>query len=145
MVVSCLGSTFVRMMFDSKKVKLNKFLSSTCWVQCVKRMCMQEHARFSSRECSWFEKLQFYVEAGNLPEILFQRLKEEGSKPILVHGNFGDGKMALVRYVLQKHAKDLDPLFPGGIFHMKYDPKGEQLLESQRELLRTLVQDPCKV
>jgi hypothetical protein len=85
------------------------------------------------------------VEPGNLPEIPFQRLKEEGSKPILVHGNFGYGKMALVRYVLQKHAKDLDPLFPGGIFHMKYDPKGEQLLESQRELLRTLVQDPCKV
>ncbi len=83
------------------------------------------------------------MEPGNLPEILFQRLKEEGSKPILVHRNFGYGKMALVRYVLQKCAKDLDPLFPGGIFHMKYDPKGEQLLESQRE--RTLVRDPRKV
>ncbi len=82
-------------------------------------MCMQEHVRFSSRECSWGEKFQFYVEPGNLPEILFQRLKEEGSRPILVHGNFGYGKMALVRYVLQKHAKDLDPLFCGGIFHMK--------------------------
>lgn len=104
---------------------------------------MQKHARFSSRECSWFEKFRFSVEPGNLTEILFQRLKEEGSKPILVHGNFGYGKTALVRYVLQKHAKDLDPLFPGG--HMKYDPKGEQLLESQRELLRTLVQDPHKV
>jgi len=55
-----------------KKGQMKYFFVFNMLGHCVNRMCMQKHARFSSRECSWFEKFQFSGEPGNLTEILFQ-------------------------------------------------------------------------
>ncbi len=85
------------------------------------------------------------MEPSNLPNILLQNLKEEGSKNILVHGAFGYGKTSLVKYVLHKNAKELNTVFQGGIFHMKYGPNDNEVLSGQKELIKALQLNPQKV
>ncbi len=96
-------------------------------------------------EYNWKENFQFYVEPSNLPNILLQKLKEEGSKNILVYGGFGYGKTTLVKYVLWKNAKELNTVFQGGIFHMKYGPNDNGVLSGQKELIRALQLNPQEV
>jgi hypothetical protein len=96
-------------------------------------------------EYNWKENFQFYVEPSNLPNILLQNLKEEGSKNILVYGGFGYGKTTLVKYVLYKNAKELDIIFHGGIFHMRYGHKDNEVLSCQKELIRALHLNPQEV
>jgi hypothetical protein len=95
-------------------------------------------------EYNWKENFQFYVEPSNLPNILLQNL-EEGSKNILVYGGFGYGKTTLVKYVLYKNAKELATIFHGGIFHMRYGHKDNEVLSCQKELIRTLQLNPQEV
>jgi predicted AAA+ superfamily ATPase len=95
-------------------------------------------------EYNWKENFQFYVEPSNLPNILLQNL-EEGSKKILVYGGFGYGKTTLVKYVLYKNAKELDIIFHGGIFHMKYGPNDNEVLSGLKELIRALQLNPQEV
>ncbi|CAK9228141.1 unnamed protein product [Sphagnum troendelagicum] len=110
------------------------------------RICRQEEPTKSNTflgfEYNWKENFQFYVEPSNLPNILLQKLKEEGSKNILVYGGFGYGKTTLVKYVLYKNAKELDIIFHGGIFHMKYGPNDNEVLSGQKELIRALQLNP---
>ncbi|CAM6002253.1 unnamed protein product, partial [Sphagnum balticum] len=110
------------------------------------RKCRQEELIESNTylgfEYNWKENFQFYVEPSNLPDILLQNLKEEGSKNILVYGGFGYGKTTLVKYVLYKNAKELDTIFHGGIFHMRYGHKDNEVLSCQKELIRALHQNP---
>jgi len=96
-------------------------------------------------EYNWKENFQFYVEPSNLPNILLQNLKEGGSKNILVYGAFGSGKTTLVKYVLYKNAKELSIIFHGGIFHMKYGHKDNEVLSCQKELIRALQLNPQEV
>jgi hypothetical protein len=70
---------------------------------------------------------------------------EEGSKNILVYGGFGYGKTTLVKYVLYKNAKELNSIFQGGIFHMKYGQKDNEVLSCQKELIRALQLNPQEV
>jgi hypothetical protein len=95
-------------------------------------------------ECNWKENFQFYVEPSNLPNILLQKLVE-GSDNILVYGGFGYGKTTLVKYVLYKNAKELDTIFHGGIFHMRYGHKDNEVLSCQKELIRALQLNPQEV
>jgi len=95
-------------------------------------------------ECNWKENFQFYVEPSNLPNILLQKL-EEGTKNILVYGGFGYGKTTLVKYVLYKNAKKLAIIFHGGIFHMRYGHKDNEVLSCQKELIRALQLNPQEV
>jgi len=90
------------------------------------------------------ENFPFYVEPSNLPNILLQNLKEEGSKKILVYGGFGYGKTTLVKYVLE-NAKELDTIFHGGIFHMRYGHKDNEVISCQKELIRALHLNPQEV
>ncbi|CAM6017555.1 unnamed protein product [Sphagnum balticum] len=110
------------------------------------RKCRQEEPIESNTylgfEYNWKENFQFYVEPSNLPDILLQNLKEEGSKNILVYGGFGYGKTTLVKYVLYKNGKELDIIFHGGIFHMRYGHKDNEVLSCQKELIRALHQNP---
>ncbi|CAM6017552.1 unnamed protein product [Sphagnum balticum] len=110
------------------------------------RKCRQEELieanTYLGFEYNWKENFQFYVEPSNLPDILLQNLKEEGSKNILVYGGFGYGKTTLVKYVLYKNAKELDTIFHGGIFHMRYGHKDNEVLSCQKELIRALHQNP---
>ncbi|CAM6076324.1 unnamed protein product [Sphagnum tenellum] len=110
------------------------------------RTCRQEvlieSETFLGFEYNWKENFQFYVEPSNLPNILLQNLKEEGSKNILVYGGFGYGKTTLVKYVLYKNAKELDIIFHGGIFHMRYGHKDNEVLSCQKELIRALHLNP---
>ncbi|CAM6024417.1 unnamed protein product [Sphagnum balticum] len=107
------------------------------------RKCRQEEQEtFLGFEYNWKENFQFYVEPSNLPNILLQNLKEEGSKNILVYGAFGYGKTTLVKYVLYKNAKELSIIFHGGIFHMKYGHKDNEVLSCQKELIRALQLNP---
>jgi hypothetical protein len=84
------------------------------------RKCRQEEPIKSKTylgfEFNWKENFQFYVEPSNLPDILLQNLKDEGSKNILVYGAFGYGKTTLVKYVLYKNAKELDIIFQGALY-----------------------------
>ncbi|CAK9274049.1 unnamed protein product, partial [Sphagnum jensenii] len=109
------------------------------------RICRQEGPIKSNTylgfECNWKENFQFYVEPSNLPNILLQKLVE-GSNNILVYGGFGYGKTTLVKYVLYKNAKKLDTIFHGGIFHMRYGHKDNELLSCQKELIRALHLNP---
>jgi hypothetical protein len=82
------------------------------------------------------------VEPSNLPNILLQNLKEGRSKNILVYGAYGYGKTTLVKYVLYKNAKELSIIFHGGIFHMKYGHKDNEVLSCQKELIRALQLNP---
>jgi predicted ATPase len=84
------------------------------------------------------------VEPSNLPIILLREL-EEGSKNILVYGGFGFGKTTLVKYVLYKNAKKLSIIFHGGIFHMYYGHKDNEVLSCQKELIRALQLNPQEV
>ncbi|CAM6002457.1 unnamed protein product [Sphagnum balticum] len=110
------------------------------------RTCRQEvlieSKTYLGFEYNWKENFQFYVEPSNLPNILLQNLKEEGSKNILVYGGFGYGKTTLVKYVLYKNAKELDIIFHGGIFHMRYGHKDNEVLSCQKELIRALHLNP---
>ncbi|CAK9877270.1 unnamed protein product [Sphagnum jensenii] len=112
----------------------------------VIKKCRQEEPIKSNTylgfEYDWKENFQFYVEPSNLPHILLQKLKEEGSNNILVYGGFGYGKTTLVKYVLYKNAKELDTYFHGGIFHMRYGHKDNGLLSCQKELIRALHLNP---
>ncbi|KAH8963207.1 hypothetical protein BDL97_05G140400 [Sphagnum fallax] len=109
------------------------------------RTCRQEEREaYFGFEYNWKENFQFYVEPSNLPNILLQKLKEEGSKNILVYGGFGYGKTTLVKYVLYKNAKELDIIFHGGIFHMKYGPNDNEVLSAQKELIRALQLNPLE-
>ncbi|KAH8963228.1 hypothetical protein BDL97_05G142000 [Sphagnum fallax] len=109
------------------------------------RICRQEEPIKSNTylgfEYNWKGNFQFYVEPSNLPHILLQKL-EDGSKNILVYGGFGYGKTTLVKYVLYKNAKKLDTIFHGGIFHMRYGHKDNELLSCQKELIRALHLNP---
>ncbi|CAM6038532.1 unnamed protein product [Sphagnum compactum] len=109
------------------------------------RTCRQEEPiksiTYLGFEYNWKENFQFYVEPSNLPNILLQKL-EEGSKNILVYGAFGYGKTTLVKYVLYKHAEELDIIFHGGIFHMTYGHKDNEVLSCQKELIRALQLNP---
>jgi len=96
-------------------------------------------------EYNWKANFQFYVEPSNLPNILLQKLKEEGSKNILVYGGFGYGKTTLVKYVLYKNAKELGITFQGGIFHMRYGHKDNKVLSCQKELIRAIQLNPQEV
>ncbi len=96
-------------------------------------------------EYNWKENFQFYEEPSNLPNILLQNLKEEGSKNILVSGPSGYGKTSLAKYVLYKNAKELDNIFHGGIFHMTYGHKDNEVLSCQKELIRALPLNPQEV
>ncbi len=115
-------------------------MTLVCW-------CIQEPIKsntFLGFEYNWTENFQFYVEPSNLPIILLQKL-EKGSKDILVYGGFGYGKTTLVKYVLYKNAKDLLITFPGGIFHMRYGHKDNEVLLCQKELIRALHLNPQEV
>ncbi|KAH8963236.1 hypothetical protein BDL97_05G142700 [Sphagnum fallax] len=111
----------------------------------VIRECRQEGPIKSNTylgfECNWKENFQFYVEPSNLPNILLQKLVK-GLNNILVYGGFGYGKTALVKYVLYKNAKELNTIFNGGIFHMRYGHKDNELLSCQKELIRALHLNP---
>ncbi|CAM6076327.1 unnamed protein product [Sphagnum tenellum] len=111
----------------------------------VIRECRQEGPIKSNTylgfECNWKENFQFYVDPSNLPNILLQKLVE-GSNNILVYGGFGYGKTTLVKYVLYKNAEKLDTIFHGGIFHMRYGHKDNELLSCQKELIRALHLNP---
>jgi len=74
-----------------------------------------------------------------LVEKLLQSLKEGGETTIIVHGKFGFGKTALVEYVRQKYAMDLDDTFLGGVFQMKYGQDCD-IIASQGKLLGQLMQ-----
>jgi len=110
------------------------------------RTCRQEEIikpiTYVGFEYNWKENFQFYVEPSNLPNTLLQKLKEEGSKNILVYGGFGYGKTTLVNYVLHKNAKELGMIFHGGIFHMRYGHKDNEVLSCQKELIRALQLNP---
>jgi hypothetical protein len=114
----------------------------------VIRECRQEGPIKSNTylgfECNWKENFQFYVEPSNLPNILLQKLVK-GLNNILVYGGFGYGKTALVKYVLYKNAKELNTIFNGGIFHMRYGHKDNELLSCQKELIRALHLNPQEV
>ncbi|CAK9216345.1 unnamed protein product [Sphagnum troendelagicum] len=88
---------------------------------------------------AFHRKFRFYKEPTQLVEKLLQHLKGGGETRIIVHGKFGVGKTALVEYVMQKHAMDLDDTFPGGVFQMKYGHDCD-IIASQGELLRQLTQ-----
>jgi hypothetical protein len=46
---------------------------------------------------------------------------------------------------LYKNAKELDIIFHGGIFHMRYGHKDNEVLSCQKELIRALHQNPQQV
>jgi hypothetical protein len=46
---------------------------------------------------------------------------------------------------LYKNAKELNSIFQGGIFHMKYGQKDNEVLSCQKELIRTLQLNPQEV
>jgi hypothetical protein len=46
---------------------------------------------------------------------------------------------------LYKNAKELDIIFHGGIFHMKYGPNDNEVLSAQKELIRALQLNPQEV
>jgi signal recognition particle receptor subunit beta len=74
-----------------------------------------------------------------LVEKLLQSLKEGCETTIIVHGKFGVGKTALVEYVRQKYAMDLNDTFYGGVFQMKYGHDYD-IIASQGKLLQHLMQ-----
>jgi hypothetical protein len=74
-----------------------------------------------------------------LVEKLLQSLKAGCETTIIVHGKFGVGKRALVEYVRQKYAMDLNDTFYGGVFQMKYGHDCD-IIASQGKLLRHLMQ-----
>jgi hypothetical protein len=74
-----------------------------------------------------------------LVEELLQSLKEGDETTIIVHGKFGVGKTALVEYVSLKYAMDLNDIFLGGIFQMKYG-HDSNVIASQGKLLGHLMQ-----
>jgi hypothetical protein len=51
----------------------------------------------------------------------------------------------LVKYVLYKNATELNTVFQGGIFHLKYGPNDNEVLSGQKELIRALHPNPQEV
>jgi hypothetical protein len=74
-----------------------------------------------------------------LVEKLLQSLNEQGETTIIVHGKFGVRKTALVEYVRQRYAMDLNDTFLGGVFQMKYGHDCD-IIASQGKLLRHFMQ-----
>jgi len=108
------------------------------------KTCQHEDSfKHSIIQIALHRKFRFYKEPTQLVEKLLQSLKEGGETTIIVHGKFGVGKTALVEYVRQKYATDLDDIFLGGVFQMKYGLDCD-IIASQGELLRQLTQ-PSKV
>jgi hypothetical protein len=50
-----------------------------------------------------------------------------------------------VKYVLHKNVKELNTVFQGGIFHMKYGPNDNEVLSGQKEVIKALQLNPQKV
>jgi hypothetical protein len=91
-------------------------------------------------------EFRFFVEPKEVIQKLLEGLKEEGLRYIILHGNFGCGKTAVVEYVLfQQHAKDLHDHFPGGIFKVVYGSDCNNILAAQKRLLRGLIPEDRKV
>jgi hypothetical protein len=80
-----------------------------------------------------------------LAQYSFAKFEGGRIKNILVHGAFGYGKTTLVKYVLDNYAKELNIIFHGGIFHMRYGPNDNEVLSCQKELIRALHPNPQEV
>jgi hypothetical protein len=89
-------------------------------------------------------QFHFFVEPKEVIQKLSEGLKE-GLQYIILHGNIGCGKTAVVEYVLFQHAKDLLDQFPGGIFQMEYGSDCNNILAAQKRLLRGLIPEDRKV
>ncbi|KAH8947946.1 hypothetical protein BDL97_11G071500 [Sphagnum fallax] len=108
------------------------------------KICVQEGQPISIRRPGW--QFRFFVEPKEVMQKLLEGLKEEGLQYIILHGNFGCGKTAVVEYVLfQRHAKDLHGHFPGGIFQVEYGSDCNNILAAQKRLLRVLRPEDCKI
>lgn len=108
------------------------------------KICVQEGQPISIRRPGW--QFHFFVEPKEDIQKLLEGLKEEGLQYIILHGNFGCGKTAVVEYVLfQRHAKDLHDHFPGGIFQMEYGSDCNNILAAQKQLLRNLIPEDRKI
>jgi hypothetical protein len=99
----------------------------------------------SIRRPGW--QFRFFVEPKEeVMQKLFEGLKEEGLEYLILHGNFGCGKTAVMEYVLfQRYAKDLHDHFRGGIFRMEYGSDCNNILAAQKRLLRVLIPEDRKV
>ncbi|CAM6068726.1 unnamed protein product [Sphagnum tenellum] len=107
-------------------------------VDFLKTCQQQDSFEYSIIKSAFHRKFHFYKEPTELVQTLLRSLKG-GETHIIVHGKFGVGKTALVEYVMQKYAMDLDDTFPGGVFQMKYGHDCD-IIASQGELLRQLMQ-----
>jgi hypothetical protein len=97
----------------------------------------------SIRRPGW--TLRFFLEPKEVIQKFLEGLNEEELQYIILHGNLGSGKTAVVEYVLFKHAKDLCDHFPGGIFQMEYGSDCNNILAAQKRLLRGLIPEDRKV
>jgi hypothetical protein len=110
----------------------------------VNLMISMQGQPISIRRPGW--QFRFFVEPKEVIQKLLEGLKEEGLQYIILHGNFGYGKTAVVEYVLfQRHAKDLHDHFPGGIFQVEYGSDCHNILAAQKRLLRNLIPEDRKV
>jgi hypothetical protein len=100
---------------------------------------MQDSLKYNIIQSALHRNFRFYKEPTMLVEKLLQGLKGGGETTIIVHGNFGVGKTALVEYVRKKYAMDLHDTFLGGVFQMKYGHDCD-IIASQRKLLGHLMQ-----
>ncbi len=91
-------------------------------------------------------QFRFFVEPKEVIQKLLEGLKEGRLQYIILHGNFGRGKTAVVKYVLfEQHAEDLHDRFPGGIFQVEYGSDCNNTLAAQKRLLRALIPEDRKV